>query len=184
MRIFRDDHDFQSFMNVLNECKIRIPFTVYHFALMTNHIHLVMSPDADDSLPDIMQRIGYNYSIYHKYRYGFEGRLWQGNYKKYLITTYEYLLTCGIYVELNPVRAGLVSSPAEYRWSSHRFYVSASEWDFMEPSPNFLCMGKDQAERKEMYEELVKMWQELPPTKKAARAFFRGGAEGFHPGVE
>jgi len=180
--VFHDEKDYRSYMDILTDVRASHPFSIYHFALMPNHVHLILSPENDDLAP-VMQRINQRYGKYYRERYDFVGHLWQGKYRCYEITTDEYLLTCGIYVELNPVRAGMVREPAEYRWSSHRFYVSTSEWDFLEPSENFLCMGKDFEERKEMYTELVKMWQEFPPTKQEARRYFRGGAEGFHPGM-
>ncbi len=182
--IFHDDQDFTSYIEIITESKSRYAFSLFHFCLMDNHVHLVISPESHADLPLIMHAIDLNYSRYHKRKYGRVGRLWQDNYRKYLITTHEYLLTCGIYVELNPVRARVVRSPAEYRWSSHRFYVSASEWDFLTESPNYLCMGRNREERKAYYAELVKMWQEFPPSKREAKRFFRGGASGFHPGME
>jgi putative transposase len=151
---------------------------------MPNHVHLVISPEKDDGLPDIMHDINLNYSRYHKKRYGRIGRLWQGNYRKYLIDTYEYLLTCGIYVELNPVRASLCETPGEYRWSSHRFYISQSEWDFLEKSPNFLCMGQDDEERGMNYKGLTDVWLSNPTTRHEVKKLFIEGAVRFHPMFE
>jgi len=87
---------------------------------MTNHVHVVATPWQADSLPKTLQSVGRRYVQYFNRAYRRTGTLWEGRYRATLVDTEEYLLTCMRYVELNPVRAGMVHDPKDYKWSSHR----------------------------------------------------------------
>jgi putative transposase len=86
---------------------------------MTNHIHLLASPESEASLPKMMQCLGGHYARYFNKCYRRSGSPWEGRYKTSLIDSDEYLLKCYRYIELNPVRAGMVETPQQYRWSSY-----------------------------------------------------------------
>jgi len=90
---------------------------------MPNHFHLVLEPTIEGSLPKIMMRSTLAYSWYFNQRYGGVGHVWQGRYKSSLVDKENYFIWCGLYVELNAVRAGLVSKPEDWRWSSYRFHA-------------------------------------------------------------
>ncbi|MFH0928137.1 MAG: transposase, partial [bacterium] len=113
-QIFRSDDDFLFFLNIVRKVKINHHFLLYHYVLMTNHIHFVLRPSDPELLAKIMQSINLRYSIYYKNKYNRIGHLWQDRYISLVIKDDSYLSTCGIYIELNPVRAGIVKAPEEY----------------------------------------------------------------------
>jgi putative transposase len=93
---------------------------VHAYVLMTNHVHLLVTPNRQNAIPQMMQSLGRKYVRYVNHVYKRTGTLWEGRYKSSLVDESHYLLTCMRYIELNPVRAGMVEVPGEYRWSSYR----------------------------------------------------------------
>ncbi len=86
---------------------------------MTNHTHLLATPETENSLPKTMQSVGRRYVQYFNFTHSRTGTLWEGRYKATVIDSEAYLLTCMRYIELNPVRAGMVKAPSDYPWSSY-----------------------------------------------------------------
>jgi putative transposase len=120
--------DYQFYLDVLREASERHGLQIHAYVLMTNHVHLLATPESPSSLPKTLQSLGRRYVQYFNYTYGRTGTLWEGRYRATVIDTERYLLTCMRYVELNPVRAGMVTRPGEYRWSSyHRNGDGASD---------------------------------------------------------
>jgi putative transposase len=119
--VFAREADFQYYLATLAEWKARLGCAVYAYCLMTNHVHLVIAPGEDPSvLARLMKRLAGRQTRYVNRLEGRSGTLWEGRYKSSPIETDPYLLACCRYVELNPVRAGLVADPADYLWSSYR----------------------------------------------------------------
>ncbi len=119
--IFKDEADFKKFIEILKKYKEKYLFKLYHYVLMTNHVHLVMEvTEAGGELSQIMKGINLSYAQYFKTKYKQTGHFWQDRFKSIMISKDEYLLACGSYVELNPVRARMVKEPHEYRWSSYK----------------------------------------------------------------
>ena len=118
--IFKDEEDFTTYIEILKKYKERYQYKLYHYVLMTNHVHLVMEATEGGALSQIMKGINLSYAQHYKDRYKHTGHFWQDRFKSIMISKDEYLLACGSYVELNPVRAGMVKDPKEYRWSSYR----------------------------------------------------------------
>ena len=121
--VFREEQDFAYFLKLLKKYKKELKFKLYHFCLMPNHIHLMIEPTVEGSLSKIMMRLTLAYSSYFNRKYTGVGHVWQGRYKSSLIDKEDYFIWCGLYVELNPVRAGLTERPEDWRWSSYRFYA-------------------------------------------------------------
>lgn len=121
--VFQEEADFVYYLRLLRRYKDELKFKLYHFCLMPNHFHLVLEPTIEGSLPKIMMRSTLAYSWYFNQRYGGVGHVWQGRYKSSLVDKENYFIWCGLYVELNAVRAGLVSKPEDWRWSSYRFHA-------------------------------------------------------------
>jgi len=130
--IFHDDEDFVYFLKLLKRYKKELKFKLYHFCLMPNHIHFVIEPTIDGSLPKIMMRLTLAYSSFFNKKYRGVGHVWQGRYKSSLIDKEDYFIWCGLYVELNPVRAGLAARPEHWRWSSYNFYAFGKTDPLME----------------------------------------------------
>jgi putative transposase len=159
--IFRDDDDFHWFLSLLADTKKLLPFALFHYTLMSNHVHLAIKVRNNVSLTKIMKRINEKFSRYHKRKYGYVGHLWQGRFKSLLIDSDAYLLTCGIYIELNPVRAGLVSRSEAYPWTSYRFYARGEGNALVDPNPLYETLGSSEEGRQCEYRQLAEMWIDL-----------------------
>jgi len=188
--IFHNDEDFVYFLKLLKRYKKELKFRLYHFCLMPNHIHFVIEPTIDGSLPKIMMRLTLAYSIYFNKKYRGVGHVWQGRYKSSLLDKEEYFIWCGLYVELNPVRAGLVARPENWRWSSYRFYAFGELDPLMEGlidvDPYYLQLGINSSERQQRYQKNVKGVMEEEFLKNIRKKLDEGifGREDFSRGAK
>ena len=117
---FYCDADYAFYLQKLKEASDKYLVKVHAFVLMTNHVHLLVTPSDADGVPRMMQSLGRCYVRYVNITYRRTGTLWEGRYKSCLVASDEYLLAVSRYIELNPVRAGMVKLPGEYPWSSYR----------------------------------------------------------------
>lgn len=117
--IFFQPQDYERYREVLRVSAIQYGCRIHAYVLMTNHTHLLVTPQHPDSLPLLMQAMGRSYVQALNRRYDRTGTLWQGRYKASPVESERYLLVCSRYIELNPVRAGLVASPEAYPYSSY-----------------------------------------------------------------
>jgi putative transposase len=117
---FADDQDFAAYAHWLYECSMKFRVDIHAWVFMTNHVHLLATPSADNSISLMMQALGRRYVQYFNFTYQRSGTLWEGRYKSSIVDTEKYLLVCYRYIELNPVRANIVNDPVEYKWSSYR----------------------------------------------------------------
>jgi len=170
--IFHDDEDREVFLHNIGSCKKQEPFDLYHYCIMGNHYHLEMAPASPDSLARIMRTINLSYSLHYKKKYGFLGQLWQGRFHSRVITDQRYLSTCGIYIELNPVRAGIVEAPEKYQWSSYGAYALAAHDRLVSFDPVYLDLGRNGEERRSEYRAMTSMWQLHPIDRKQAKKIF------------
>ena len=123
---------------------------------MTNHVHLVIEPSKKGgSLSEIMKGINLSYAQYYKKKYGHSGYFWQDRYKSIIISKDEYLLACGSYVELKPVRAMMVNGPREYRWSSYNAYAYGKDDPVLDKYIIYESLSKDERRRLRMYRDFV-----------------------------
>jgi len=119
--IFCSECDYQFYLEKLFDAAKEHACDIHAYVLMTNHVHLLVTPQTENSISKMMQTLGRYYVQYFNYMYKRTGTLWEGRYKASLIDTERYLFTCMRYIELNPVRAkGMVDHPSEYPWSSYR----------------------------------------------------------------
>jgi len=119
--IFCAECDYQFYLEKLNDAAKKHSCDIHAYVLMTNHVHLLVTPQVEDSINKMMQMLGRYYVQYFNYTYKRTGTLWEGRYKASLIDSERYLLTCMRYIELNPVRAkDMAEHPAKYPWSSYR----------------------------------------------------------------
>ena len=116
--IFQENPDFKKYLEILRHYKKKYNFKLYAYCLMPNHIHLVIDIRKASDLAKIMQGLTQTYTVWFNNKYNKVGRLWQGRFKSMLIQKDKYLIDCLRYIELNPVRADITSSPADYSWSS------------------------------------------------------------------
>jgi len=114
--------DKEIFLRVLNKFKLRFGFKIYGLVLMDNHAHLVIRVVNDINISKIMQSVNLSFSSKFRRKYNYSGHVWQGRFRSSVINKDRYILNCLEYIHNNPVRAGLVSSVEDYRWSSYHFY--------------------------------------------------------------
>lgn len=154
--VFKDDVDFTRYLEILRKYKGKYGFKLYHYALMRNHIHLVLeTTDKGGRLSQIMKGINLSYAQHFKRRYRHIGHFWQDRYKSILISKDNYLLACGSYVELNPVRARVVEDPKDYRWSSYNVYAFDKKDTIVDEHPIYTNLSGDGTERRKKYREFV-----------------------------
>jgi len=152
--VFFEDSDYSAYLNWLDEGAERYGCAIHAYVLMTNHVHLLTTPKGEQGVTRLMQYIGRRYVPYINHTYGTSGSLWEGRYKASLIEDERYLLTCMRYIELNPVRANMVKSPAHYRWSSYRHNAQAKDDPLVTPHEIYLALGRTRAARANAYRDL------------------------------
>ncbi len=146
--------DYSLFLQALRRNADRYGCAVHAYVLMTNHVHLLLTPGAARSLPQLMQGMGREYVQAINRRYGRTGTLWQGRYKASLVQSDLYLLSCQRYIELNPVRAGMVTEPGRYRFSSYRYHAHGDPDPLIEPHRRYRSLGDTAHARQRCYRRL------------------------------
>lgn len=151
---FADDADFLHYRQELGEAALRHECAIHAYVLMTNHVHLLVTPRTAGGVSRLMQAIGRRYVASFNARYRRTGTLWEGRFKSALVDSDRYLLTCMRYIELNPVRAGMVARPQDYRWSSHARNALGDHDPRLTPHATYLQLGGDGEQRRAAYREL------------------------------
>ena len=154
--VFFENDDYAAYLEWLSEAAERYGCAIHAYVLMTNHIHLLVTPDTQNSISLMMQYVGRHYVPYINYTYGTSGTIWEGRYKASMIHDEEYLLTCMRYIELNPVRADMVKTPGAYRWSSYRANGRGIADKIIQPHPLYLSLGRTRQQRQMAYQMLFK----------------------------
>jgi putative transposase len=143
-----------AYANWLKEAAKRYGMAVHAWVFMTNHIHLLVTPTSDNSVSNCMQYLGRYYVRYFNFQNGRTGTLFEGRFNSRLVQSDYYLLACYKYIELNPVRAGLVQDPADYIWSSYRANAFGQSVEMWSPHKEYLALGNNRRERLEAYQQL------------------------------
>ena len=154
--IFRADADYRFYLEKLHLAAAKHGCVIHAYVLMTNHVHLLVTPREAQSLGKTLQMLGRYYVQHYNYRYQRTGTLWEGRYKATLIDSEAYLLTCMRYIELNPVRAGMAAHPSDYPWSSYRRNALGQEDDLLSPHFEYRHLGSSEEERQAAYRQLFK----------------------------
>lgn len=149
--IFVEDADYRFYLGCLAEAALKHQLQIHSYVLMTNHVHLLGTPKNKDSLPKTMQSIGRRYVQYFNRAYGRTGTLWEGRYRATVIDTDQYFMACSRYIELNPVRAGMVSHPDKYPWSSYPHNALGKPLKLVTPHDAYLGLGHDAVSRQRAY---------------------------------
>ena len=127
---------------------------LHSYVLMTNHIHLLLTAEDDTGVSRLIQSAAGRYVAYFNRKYDRTGTLWEGRFFSAVVTTDHYLMACHRYIDLNPVRAGLVQTAEDYRWSSHRHYAFGSKDALVTEHPLILALSENTAVRRSAYREL------------------------------
>lgn len=155
-RLFRDEADFDKFLKIASEYREKHPGSVHHYCLMANHVHLLIKSEDPIILSKYMHSVQRAYHHYYRKRYVHFGHLFQGRYRSFPVETEGYLLDCGRYIERNPVRAGMVEDPKDWRYSSYGFYAYGQEDDLVTESVMYKALGEGAA-RQKLYREYVEV---------------------------
>ena len=155
--VFVADEDYRFYLDNLKEWKTNLGIKLYAWCLMSNHIHLVVEPGEDvHSISELMKRLAGRQTAYVNKQENRTGSLWEGRFKASPIQRDNYLLACCRYVEMNPVRANMVSGPGMYKWSSYRERVGLSRPTMLDLDPGYLNLAGDEVTRIERYKAYLK----------------------------
>ena len=179
--IFADDDDYQFFRDALSEAAVKHDLAIHAHVWMTNHIHLLATPGAQDSISKVFQSVGRRYVQHFNFKYKRSGTLWEGRYRATVIDSERYLLTVMRYIELNPVRAGMVKRPRDYPWSSHVFnagWEAEGQISWLTPQREYLRLGRTSEERQLAYRQLFKATLPKDDLKAIRDSTHRGWALG------
>jgi len=171
--LFNNDTDKLRYYSLMLELKQENSIDIFHYCLMDNHPHLIVWLNNQSKLSKFMKQLSLSYYSYYKKTYGHTGHLWQGRFKSNIIDTDSYLLMCGKYIELNPIRAGIVLQPQDYLFSSYKFYAYGKPDSLLTPSPVYLALSVSPEERKEQYIKFV-VDGSIINTQKLSRQQFIG----------
>lgn len=157
--IFACAADYQFFRDALIDAAVKHKLKVHAYVWMTNHIHLLATPGAEDSISKVFQSVGRRYVQYFNWKYKRSGTLWEGRYRATVVDSERYLLTVMRYVELNPVRADIVAHPRDYPWSSYLFNAGGkvgANGTWLVAHREYLRLGRTAQERQQAYRQLFK----------------------------
>jgi len=179
---FFADHDYGCYLHHLEELEARYTCSIHAYVMMTNHVHLLLTPCRPDGASLLMKHLGQRYVQYVNRVYDRSGTLWEGRFRSSIVQAETYLLRCQQYIELNPVRAGMVDAPGAYPWSSFGVNALGYRGELITPHPIFLALGPDEVSRRAAYlalfhGELEQM--ELEEIRTSANAGYALGNERF-----
>jgi putative transposase len=179
--VFVDATDHELLMALIDEHARRHRVALHAYVLMDNHFHLLATPETAEGMSQLMQSVGRRYVRNFNVRHGRTGTLWEGRYRSTVIQPEPYLLPCMVYLDLNPVRAGIVSEPGEYQWSSYRHYTGRSVDKLITPHPLYWQLGNTPFARDEAYTALVRAGISDGEKRALTESALRGWALGEPP---
>ena len=153
---FYADEDYPCYLHWLEEAAHACGCAIHAYVLMTNHVHLLLTPATPGAPARLMQSVGRRYVQYVNRHYRRTGSLWEGRYKSSVVQAEAYLLACMRYIELNPVRAAMVTDPGDYPWSSYRANGLAQADTRLTPHSLYLGLDAAAASRRQAYRALFR----------------------------
>ncbi len=184
---FVDDEDRSFYLHHLGRLLGQSACALHAYCLMGNHVHLLLTPEHIQGASSLMQRLGQLHTQYFNRRHERSGTLWEGRFRSSLVQSEDYLLTCYRYIELNPVRAGMVARPCDHAWSSHSGNAEGEHDALISPHDEYLRLGRDAAERRDAYRALFGSLLDsarLDEIRAAANGGYALGDEDFKRAAE
>lgn len=179
--VFVSETDREVFLALVRTCAVRHAMAVHAYVLMDNHFHLLVTPAVADSLSRFMQALGRGYVRHFNDCHHRSGTLWEGRYRAAVVDPATWLLPCMAYLDLNPVRAGLVTQAQDYAWSSHGHYAGLRADKCLTPHPLVWALGNTPFARETRYRDLVHqgvtLQQQAALTSSALAGWVLGPAE-------
>jgi putative transposase len=188
--IFAADADYAFFRDALVEAAKKHGLAIHAYVWMTNHVHLLATPERGPAISQVFQSVGRRYVRYFNVTYRRTGTLWEGRYRATVVDSERYLLTLMRYIELNPVRAGLVSDPGDYPWSSYRrhaFGESGPNAGWLSAHREYRRLGRNGEARQNAYRDLFRTAMsggDLTDIRDATHKGWALGGEQFRERVE
>jgi putative transposase len=185
--IFRDPDDHQHFLSWLKDAAKLYKVAIHAYVLMPDHLHILATPADAEGLARMMQWAGRHYVPYFNRKYQRAGTLWQGRFKATVIEAASYLLLCSRFIELNPVRDGLVSNPLDYRWSSYTHHVGSEPDPLVVDHMIYWSLGNTPFQREAAYKQLTEQALTLSEMQDLRDSVHKGwvlGSEAFKNELE
>lgn len=179
---FHADEDYALYLHHLGELARKFHCAVHAYVLMTNHVHLLITPARAEGPSLLMKHLGQRYVQYVNRTYRRSGTLWEGRFRSSIMQEPGYFLRCHCYIELNPVRANMVRRPGDYRWSSYRANAGFAASRLLTPHGEYLALGRNDDERGAAYRELFRSQldlAQLDEIRSAANGGFALGKDRF-----
>ena len=183
---FISDDDFALYLWMLRDASVRARCAIHAYALMTNHVHLLLTPADSEAPACLMRALGQRYVRYFNDRYRRTGTLWEGRFRSTIVDTDRYFLACSRYIERNPVRAGIVDDPGAYYWSSYRRNASGENDAIVTPHSLYTSLGINDNARRSAYRDLFATDTpplEVPEIRTAPRGRQTLGMTSYHQAV-
>jgi len=153
--IFQDEADCARFLDLLRDASVEHELAIHSYVLMPNHLHLLVTPAKNTSISRVMQSVGRRYVRHFNLKAQRTGTLWEGRYKSTVIDSEQYFMVCSRYIELNPVRAGLVDAPQAYPWSSYRHHIGLAANAMITDHALYWNLGNTPFERQAAYRQML-----------------------------
>jgi len=175
---FHREADYLVYIDYLRELSRRHGCEIHAYCLMTNHVHLLATPRTANACALLMKNLGQRYVQYVNRSRERTGTLWEGRFRSCIAQSERYVMACYRYIELNPVRAGMVAHAGDYRWSSHRANAAGAGETWLVPHPEYLALGIDDDARRGAYRALVDSGLGSAQLDQIRAATHSGGALG------
>lgn len=179
--------DYRKYLDTLREQAMKFGCTIHAYVLMTNHVHLLLTPEKPNSAALMMKHLGQCYVQYVNRVYRRSGTLWEGRFRSCLTQSEDYVLACYRYIELNPVRANMVNHPREYPWSSYRANGEGVADPLLTSHDEYIRLGQSGEERRQHYRELFEAHMDperVNEIRNATNGNFALGNERFRTEIE
>ncbi len=185
--VFFEDLDYLEYLRCLKRSADKHGCDIHAYVLMTNHVHLLLTPQSENSISQMFQSVGRDYVGYINHKYQRSGGLWEGRHKGNIIESCRYLLLAMCYIEMNPVRAGMVEHPAEYRWSSYVGNALGESSAILRCQEEYLALGQTSQTRCAVYNALFDEFTNVDEQKLIQQSLNSGtplGSDQFKKNIE
>ena len=153
--VFKCDNDYRYLLELVARYKLEHPFDLYHYCLMPNHTHFLIQTKKSLDFSIFMKKLNLAYFHHYKKEYGWIGHFWQDRFKSQAVGKDAYFIQCGKYIELNPVRVGIIENTEDYKYSSCGYYAEGKQDKLITPDFIYEEMGRDELERQKQYRRLI-----------------------------
>lgn len=153
--VFEKSEDYLFYLDLISRFKMDLPFDLYHYCLMPNHVHMQIKTTNANDFSLFMKKINLAYFHYYRKNYDWIGHFWQDRFKSQPIGKDDYFIQCGKYIELNPVRAGIVANPEEYPYSSYSYYADGQKNLLIAEDKFYNDLGSNMEKRQKKYRKMI-----------------------------